>query len=123
MRDFRKLHVWQRAQELTLAIYDHSAAIQPRRFPGLASQLRRAAAAIGANIAEGAGHSSRHEFARFLQVALASAAETEHHLQLAHDLDAIDRIHAADLLADVNRLRRMLAKLLGYVRNELDLTH
>ena len=119
MRDFRRLEVWRRGHALALATYALADAIPPRGFPGLASQLRRAAAAVPANIAEGAGHSSRREFARFLQMALASLVETENHLQLAHDLPAAPPAAAARLLTDAGRLRAMLAALLARVRAEL----
>jgi hypothetical protein len=53
MKGFKDLKVWHKAHELTLAVYGTT-----RRFPreelyGLTSQLRRSAASIAANIAEG----------------------------------------------------------------------
>ena len=55
MKDFKELRVWAAAHELTLCIYGLT-----RQFPkdeayGLTSQVRRSAASIGANIAEGCG--------------------------------------------------------------------
>jgi four helix bundle protein len=68
--DFRKLDVFDKAHRLTLDVY---AATQ--RYPrdetfGLTSQTRRAAASIGANLAEGAGRNSDRELARFARIAL-----------------------------------------------------
>lgn len=120
MRDFRKLHSWQHGHALTLAIYSATASIPRTGYPGLTSQLRRAAAAVPTNLAEGCGHTSRREFARFVQVALASTVETEYHLQLCHDLGVIDPKLATQLIADSNRLRQMLASLLSRVRAELN---
>jgi four helix bundle protein len=120
MRDFRQFVVWQRAHALALAAHALAARIPPRGFPGLASQLRRSSAAVPANIAEGCGHSSRREFARFLQLALASVVETDNHLQFALDLRAVDERALTVLLRDLTILRRMLATLLGRVREELN---
>src|SRR5271165_6569322 len=53
---------------------------------GLTSQLRRSAASIGANIAEGCGRRSDAELKRFCQIARGSASEVEYHLLLAKDL-------------------------------------
>ncbi len=119
MRDFRRLYVWQQAHALTLAVYAASSAVPRTGYPGLVTQLRRAAAAIPTNIAEGCGHSSRREFARFLQVAVASSVETEYHLQLCHDLGVIEVAAASSLIADTNRVRRQIASLLAKVRDEL----
>src|SRR5438128_1985058 len=78
MQDFRKLRVWAAAHQVTLAAYRVT-----RRFPrdelyGLTSQIRRSAASVCANIAEGCGRSSRRDFARFLHVAQGSASELEY---------------------------------------------
>ena len=120
MRDFRRLVVWQRAHALTLVVYRTSSRIRPRDFPGLGSQLRRAVSSIPTNLAEGSGHSSRREFARFVHMALASAAEAEYHLQLANDLGAIAPELSQRLLRDIADLRRQLAALLARVRDELE---
>ncbi len=120
MRDFRRFTVWQRAQALTVAIHTATAKVPSRGYPGLVTQLRRASAAVGSNVAEGCGHSSRREFARFLQMAVASATEVENHLELAADLRAMPRAEAERLIADAIVVRRMLAKLLGMVRDEVE---
>ena len=74
MRDFRQIQVWKKAHQLTLEIYQVTARF-PKEFYGLTSQLRRAAASIAANIAEGFGRGGDIELARFLQIAIGSAYE------------------------------------------------
>ena len=66
MQDFRELKVWEKAHQLTLAIYRSTRRVPRGHFPGLVSQLRRAEASIPANIAEGCGHAGPKELARFL---------------------------------------------------------
>jgi four helix bundle protein len=79
---------------------------------GLQSQLRRAAVSIEANIAEGSGRRSEPDFARFLDIARASAAEVECELLLARDLGYIQAEAFASLSVGVDGLRRMLTSLL-----------
>ena len=55
----------------------------------MTSQIRRCAASIAANIAEGCGKRGNGEFYRFLNVALGSASELEYHFLLARDLRLI----------------------------------
>jgi four helix bundle protein len=86
MQNFRNLQVWQRAHQLTLAVYRFSDGFPSREMYGLTNQLRRSCSSIEANIAEGCGRRSDAELARFLRIAMGSATETECHLLIAHDL-------------------------------------
>ena len=54
---------------------------------GLTSQMRRASASVGMNIAEGCCRKGDAEMARFLQMAMGSASELEYQLLLARDLE------------------------------------
>jgi four helix bundle protein len=111
MEDFKNLKVWVKAHQLTLAIYQIT-----RKFPrdetyGLTSQIRRASASIGANIAEGCGRRSDPEMKRFVQIARGSASELEYHLLLAKDLQHLTVDEFNDLDAKVLEVQRMLASL------------
>jgi len=110
MQDFRRLQVWARAHALGLEIYQETFR-WPRGHGALASQTRRAAMSIAANITEGCGQDGATEFARYLNVSLATAAEADHHLQCAADLALIDRRLHAGWRAELTEIRRMLAVL------------
>ncbi len=86
MRDFRQLMVWEKSHQLTLEIYQATGAFPREELYGLTSQIRRAAASIPANIAEGCGKDTETELARYMQISMGSASELEYHLLLAHDL-------------------------------------
>jgi four helix bundle protein len=118
VQDFRRLQVWQRSHQLAIEAYRVGELRSERRFPGLMSQIRRAASAIPANIAEGCGHSTQQAFARFLQISLASAHELQYHLQLAHDLGAIAGAPYAKLDARTEQVKQMLTALLRTVRSQ-----
>jgi four helix bundle protein len=119
MQDFKKLAVWEKAHELVLEVYCLTARVPDRNFPGLLSQVRRASASIPANIVEGCGHSSQAEFARFLQMAGASALELAYHLLLARDLGALTAVQYARLEARTMQVRQMLGGLIRRVRRDL----
>lgn len=53
--DFRKLEVWQVAHKVACEVYRATATFPKTEAYGLTSQLRRSAASIPANIAEGCG--------------------------------------------------------------------
>ncbi len=52
-RTFRDLIVWRRAHEFVVGIYRFTSTFPKGEIYGLASQMRRAAVSIPANIAEG----------------------------------------------------------------------
>ena len=52
MQDYKNLKVWEKAHQLTLAVYQATATFPKDELYGLTSQIRRACASIPANIAE-----------------------------------------------------------------------
>jgi len=83
---------------------------------GLTSQIRRSAASIGANIAEGCGRHSDGEMTRFLQIARGSASETEYHLLLAKDLGFLKEGDFQVAEQSVVTVQRMLTALVQKVQ-------
>lgn len=62
MADYKKLEVWKRAHAQTVAIYRVTESFPATERYGLTSQMRRAAASVGANLAEGCGRLGRWRF-------------------------------------------------------------
>ena len=118
MKDFRQLKVWEKAHQLALDIYKASAIFPKEELYGLTSQIRRASMSIPTNIAEGCGRNTDPDFARFLQIAMGSASETEYQLILTHDLGFISREKYEKLQNDVEEVKRMLASLLKTIRTK-----
>lgn len=108
MRDFRTLQVWEKAHQLTLAVYKATATFPQTELYGLTSQIRRASASTPANIAEGCGRDTEAELARFMHIAAGSASELEYHLLLAHDLGFLQSPTYTDLHNRVTEIKRML---------------
>jgi len=77
LKNFRDLQVWQKAHRLTLAAYAATSTFPRKKMYGLTSQIRRCAASIAANIAEGCGKRGNPEFQRFLNIASGSASELD----------------------------------------------
>ncbi len=72
---FEDLIAWQKARQLTRAIYQRTRQRPFAQDFGLATQAQRAAVSIMANIAEGFERGGRGEFHQFLSTAKASCAE------------------------------------------------
>jgi four helix bundle protein len=116
MKDFKELKVWVKAHELTMEVYGITRTFPREEIYGLTSQLRRSAASIGANIAEGCGRRSDGELGRFLQIARGSASETEYHLLLAKDLGFLSDVDYSSTAKRVVEVERMLTSLAQAVR-------
>lgn len=104
----RDLIVWQKARVLVKSIYETAAIFPATEKYGLSSQIQRAAVSIVTNIAEGKARASSNEYTYFLSIANASAAETEALLDLALDLQYLNKANHQKLLADIAEIRRML---------------
>lgn len=113
MGDFRKLEVWRLSQALAVEVYRGTAAFPKSELFGLTAQMRRAAASIPANLAEGCGRRRDSELRRFARISLGSACELESHMLLARELAILDR-GEFDRLADrIHRIQGMLHALLA----------
>lgn len=83
---FEDILGWQKARQVTSAIYEVTGQGVFSKDFGLRDQIRRSSVSIMANIAEGFGRKSDKEFANFLNYAHGSVAETQSHLYVALDL-------------------------------------
>src|SRR5690348_2739457 len=101
---FEDLQVWQKAHCLALEIYMLTSAFPKTETYGLASQARRAAVSVPANIAEGFRKRGRQDKAKFLNIAQGSLEESRYYLILAKDLGYCDPISAHTIIADTSRL-------------------
>ena len=107
-KGYKKLLVWQKADELAHQVY-----LETKKFPkdelyGIVSQLRRAAISVPTNIVEGSGRQNRNEFKQFTNIALGSLAETEYLLEFGHRLDYLN----AESFKRLESLRKEVGALL-----------
>ena len=119
MRDFKQLKVWEKAHQFTLAIYQITGKFPKNELYGLTSQLRRAAASIPTNIAEGYGRSGQAERNHFLNIALGSTCEAEYLLLLSKDLGYIPKAEYCNCNKNLEEIRKMLMSLYNKIKSEI----
>jgi four helix bundle protein len=116
MQKYRDLKVWQRSHQLALTIYRLTSKFPSHEQFGITSQLRRAAVSVPTNIAEGSKRRQGRDYARFLNIAEASLAETEYLLILSRDLGYLATDSAlSQLFADIEEILKMLNALYNRV--------
>jgi four helix bundle protein len=104
------LKVWQRSHQLALQIYRVTSGYPAHELYGITSQLRRAATSVPTNLAEGSKRRQTRDYARFINIAEASLAETEYLLILSQDLGYLQESSTA-LFAEIAEIARMLHSL------------
>lgn len=85
-KSFEDVEVWKNAHAWVLGIYKFSEAFPKHELFGLSSQLRRAAASVPANFAEGFKKLGKPDKLRFYNIAQGSLEECRYYLILARDL-------------------------------------
>lgn len=105
----RDLRVWQTAMEIATDCYTLSKRLPRDELFGLTSQVRRAAASVPANIAEGYGRYSINESVRYLNIANGSLVEVDTHLELAVRIGYLASTDVEALAAKVKALGAMFS--------------
>lgn len=104
-KSFKDLVVWQKARDLTVAVYRLTEGFPKSELYGLTSQMRRAAISISSNIAESYHRFHHKEKQQLLAVAFGSGSELESQLEIAKVLFPEFSYHEAEaLLSEVMRI-------------------
>jgi four helix bundle protein len=108
MRDFRHIRAWQRAHALSIALHRLARDFGRKGHGKLRAQLTSSVHSIATNIVEGCGASTHKEFARYLDIWIKSANETEYHLLTSRDLRLISAATWQRFSTETIEVRRMI---------------
>lgn len=115
---FEELIAWQKARDLSRAIYQITRQGAFGTDFGLLGQIQRAGVSVMSNIAEGFERGGRAEFHQFLSTAKASCAEVRSLLYVALDVGYIDQIRFDQLLASAEEVARIVGGLRASVEKQ-----
>ena len=116
-KSYRDLKVWRDAMTLAVGCYELTRGFPRDETYGMVSQIRRAAASVAANIAEGHGRETTGHFIQFLRNAQGSLKELETHLILSERVRLADPTPIAATLERCDALGRMLRALIRSLQN------
>jgi four helix bundle protein len=102
---------------LVTEIYKLSKSFPKDESYGLTSQIRRCAVSIPSNIAEGYGRNSTSDYIRFLNIAVGSLYESQTDMEIALNLQYIDRHNFDKLYESSREIERMLSSLIRKLNN------
>jgi four helix bundle protein len=106
MANYKKLIVFQKADELAFQIYRITEGFPKSEMFGIRSQIRRAALSVPTNIVEGYTRNSSKELGHFLDIARGSLAETSYLYEFSKRLEYHKQSNPQieDLLEEVSKL-------------------
>lgn len=113
---FRELVVWQKGMDLAEGVHRATQTLPSVDLWTLGTQLRRAAASIPSNVAEGFSRHSRRAYRHHVAIALGSQAEVQTNLELTRRLSLIEaRVveQLQEVAAEVGRLLNGLWRALA----------
>lgn len=115
---FEDIEAWQKARELTGAIYRTTGQGEFARDFGLRDQIRRASVSVMSNIAEGFERSGDNEFRRFLCIAKGSVGEVRAQLYVALDAGLIPDVTFREYSSLAAETGRLIGGLIKYLSNQ-----
>ena len=118
MKDYKQLKIFEKARIFNKELYSISKLFPPEEKFGLTNQIRRASVSIAANIAEGCGRNNDKEFARFLNIAYASACEVECLILIVIDIEILKKSDLAGLLNQLDEIKKMAFGFARKLRSE-----
>ncbi|HUT52689.1 MAG TPA: four helix bundle protein [bacterium] len=116
LKRFQDIEAWQKARELTRAVYKCSGSGRFAKDFVLRDQIRRASVSIMSNIAEGFGRGGSKELINFLSIAKGSAAELESQLYIALDQGYILKPEFEELQRMAKSAQNLLAGFVNYLK-------
>ena len=119
LKSSRDLDLWKKAHSVVLEVYGLKNLFPRNEQFGVVSQMRRAAASIPANIAEGYGRRSTKELIQFLGIANGSLEELRYFLLLSRDLRYLSREAYEALEKNLKSVAEMMEALRKSLRQRL----
>ena len=112
IQSHRDLIVWQKSMDLAVAAYRLTSSFPGEERYGLISPIRRSAASVPANIAEGYGRESPGAYAQQLRVAQGSLKEFETYVELAQRVGLAREDESKALMDLADEIGKMLRSLI-----------
>lgn len=108
IKTFTDLKVWQEGHRLVVLIYKITAGFPAKETYSLIDQMRRAAASITANIAEGFGRHGYKEKLQFYFLSQGSLLELKNFILIARDVDYLSPKDFDILVKQANLTHQLL---------------
>lgn len=120
IQSYQDLAVWRNSMDLAEECYRATKLFPKDEMYGMTSQIRRAAASVAANIAEGHGREHTGSFVQSLRIAQGSLKEFETHVILAQRFGLVVSETSTRLLTKSDQIGRMLRSLIRALQKRIE---
>lgn len=109
----QKLDIYPVSRLFVLECYKLTKQLPTEEKFGMIAQIRRAALSVHLNIAEGASRKSQAERKRYFEIARGSVIEVDAALDIANDLQYLNKLQIDQLGKSLTRCFKILSGLIG----------
>jgi len=120
VKSFEDLEAWKTAREIKMEIYLIANKLPEQEKYNLASQMRKAAISVTANIAEGYGRYHYQENIQFLRIARGSLYELKDHLISCLDFNYIKQNTFKRLESIILSDIRLIDGMIRHIKNKME---
>lgn len=113
IKSFTDLTVWQEGHTLVILIYKITKTFPKEETYSIIDQMRRCAASITANIAEGFGRQTYKEKVQFYYMSKGSLSELKNFLLISKDIGYLSSEKFEELMNQANKVDQLLQ---GFIR-------
>ncbi len=117
---FEDILAWKEARKLSNNIFEIARKLEKQREYSLSDQIKRAAVSIMTNIAEGFSRETKKDFAHFLFIAKASAAEVQSLSYILSDQKHIVDSEFKIIYEKSDYVQRLLSNFIKYLKHNND---
>ncbi len=119
-RGFFDIKAWQKADDLTVDVYQTTGSFPPDQRYSLTNQMQRAAVSVAANIAEGSGRRTIADYLRFLYIAKGSLREVEYYIHLSKRLGYLNETAHQRLFDQADETAKILVGFIRFKEQEAE---
>jgi len=112
IKTFTDLNAWKEGHKLVVLVYKVTKTFPREEVYSLVDQMRRAAASVTSNIAEGFGRQTYKEKVQFFYLAQGSLIELKNQILIAKDVDYLNQIDYIRLVEQANLTHQLLQGLI-----------
>lgn len=115
IKSFRDLEIWKEVKRIAIIIFRITSNNKFKYDFNFRDQIRRSSVSIASNISEGFERDNNNELIRFLKIAKGSCAELITQIEIATEINHLEKEKSSYLIKDLEILNAKIGKFISYL--------